>query len=550
MKTNITVLNGKFLVHADPAHKEVCKMIPFRKFKGGRWECPLTQKNIDYLQRTFPKDMFSDRALKAMETYGGWEVDTSGYKFKTKPYKCQEEAFNFSASKKFVALFMEMGCGKTKVIIDEANFQFGEGRIDAVLVLCPNSVKSSWQEEIPKHGMVDSLVHVYDSSKKKKATKHTEAEHDGIKWMIAAIESLSQGTGKQYLEDFVHNHNTAVIVDESSYIKNHNAARTESIVDLGHAAVYRRILSGTPIAKGVEDLYAQFYFLDPSIINFPSYFAFRNNHCIMGGYKAKQIIGYMRMDDLFERLRLCTYRATKAENLDLPDKIYEKRTLEMTKEQKKVYTEMKKNLMAELAEGKVEATTALTKTLRLHQIAGGFLSIDQEDGTWKSTAIPGRNPKLEELLNILGGTDASVIVWCKYTAEIRAIETALQIAGISCVTAYGAIPDAIRTENRQKFQAGEAKVFIAQIESMGIGITLTAATLVVYYSNSYAYTARVQSEDRAHRIGQKNNVTYVDLVVKDSIDQAIIVALQKKQSVADMVMDSVSMEHFMDGGVS
>lgn len=473
----------------------------------------------------------------------------SEYRFKTyQPMAHQQRALDFLTGKQRAALFMEMGTGKTKVAIDDAVRLYDERKVNLALVVGLESIKSTWEEELEKHCAADYDAHFYDSSRKKAAADWIRKPKgpDKLHWFVMGAESLSAGSAIDYAMEFakIAPNNLLGIIDESTSIKNRKAARTKAAIALGEHALWRRILTGSPIAKGYEDLYSQFFFLDPDIIGMRNFFVFRNHYCLMGGYQAKQIVGYRDTDRLLAKLKPFTFQVSKKEGLpDLPDKIYEKREVSLTPEQKRLYKSMKEDLIAELDGHEVTVNMALTKLLRLQQITGGYLPVEVEDpinGTLKSVpkALPGRNPKLEELLRLLEDNDGKFIVWCKFIHEIDRLYEELTHAGINAVKAHGKVPQDDRTDARHKFQNDDGvRVYIGQPDGGGIGITLTAASFVVYYSNSFSSIARSQSEDRAHRKGQTKHVTYIDIVCEGTVDAKVIKTLRGKISLGRMVLD-------------
>jgi len=477
-------------------------------------------------------------------------------KFKTTPFKHQQRAIDFLKGKDSAALFMEMGTGKTKVVIDDAGRLFYDGKLDKVLVFCPNSIKSTWIEEVETHSPVLYDSCVYHSKNKKLTEKFIAKKFDSLKYLIVGIESMSAGKGHEIIERFIDDPDRImVVVDESSTIKNYKAVRTKRIVSMvmklnkdktfDRYVKYRRIMSGTPMAKGLEDLFMQYWFLSPSIIDMKSFFAFRNRFCTMGGWQMKQVVGYRNHDELMKKVNPFTFRATKKEALDLPPKIYEKRLVELSPEQKKLYTTMRTNLLAVLKDEVTTVTTAVTKILRLRQICGGHIGMPYEDelgrSKYRDLVIPGTNPKLNEVLQILEETDQKAIIWCVYQSEIEMIYNELTKKGINTVYAYGKNKEDENTEARRRFQTDEdVRVYIGQPEGGGIGITLTAATLVIYFSNSSSSIARQQSEDRAHRHGQKGDkVTYIDILMHKTIDIKIIASLKQKKDFSSAVLQAI-----------
>jgi SNF2 family DNA or RNA helicase len=302
---------------------------------------------------------------------------------------------------------------------------------------------------------------------------------------------------------------------------------------------YKTILTGTPVTQGMQDLYSQMYFLDPNIIGSKSYFTFKARYCVMGGFEGRQIIGYTNQEELLDKIAPHSIMIKKTEMMDLPDKTYEKLYVDPTKDQKKALKELGDPFeMATVVDDKMlEVETILERMTRYQQIVGGHFPFDQVDGTHGIMPFPGKNPKAEALVEFIEDLpqETKVIIWARFVPEIDLIADALAPLG-GVVTYTGATPADDRKRILQQFQEDPHTRFFVSNPSMGgIGITLTAASVAVYYSNTFSLEDRLQSEGRNHRKGQVNKVTYVDIIMNHDIDQAIVTALHKKQSIADYV---------------
>jgi len=331
-----------------------------------------------------------------------------------------------------------------------------------------------------------------------------------------------------------------MVVDESTTIKNRKATRTKNIMMLAKEAKYRRILTGSPVTKSPMDLYSQCAVLSSNALGFNSYYAFQNRYALvqkrkMGTRAFQEIVGYRRLDELNLKLDRFSNRILKEQCLDLPDKMYMRRDVALTDEQKRVYIQMKKLALAKLENGELATTASvLTQIMRLQQICCGFLQPD--DGEIQSLD----NNRLKELLEITDELQGKAIIWASYTHDIQQIADALRdrFGPEAVATYYGATAQDERQEIVERFQdkLNPLRFFVGQPRTGGYGITLTAANTVVYYSNSYDLEIRLQSEDRAHRIGQNNKVTYIDLVSPDTIDEKILKALRGKIDLAGKVL--------------
>ena len=327
-------------------------------------------------------------------------------------------------------------------------------------------------------------------------------------------------------------------IDESTTIKTPSAKRTKNIISLGKHAKYRRIMTGSPITKNPLDLYSQCEFLDPWLLNFQSYYAFRNRYAEMKtmhlrGRSIQVVSEFKNLGELSETVKTFSYRVLKEDCLDLPPKNWIKRYITLTPEQKKVYDQMKKAAIAVL-NGKVTSTmTVLTQLMRLHQITCGHFTAD--DGSVQTI----NNNRIKELMNILEETEGKAIIWANYQKDItQIVESVEKEYGPGSVgDYYGLTAQEDRQDNIRQFQSDPKCRFLVGTPSTGgYGITLTAANTVIYYSNGYDLEKRLQSEDRAHRIGQKKNVTYIDIIAEDTVDEKIVKALREKINIASEVM--------------
>jgi len=466
------------------------------------------------------------------------------YKFKTKPYKHQLTALEKSWNKETYAYFMEMGTGKTKVLIDNLAMLYDKGKTDGALIVAPKGVVKTWcEQELPTHlpNHIENKIVLWQSNitKKQEEQLNTILENEtSLHILVMNVEALSTEKGVKFARRFLVSHNTLMAIDESTTIKNPSAKRTKNIISLGKHAKYRRIMTGSPVTKNPLDLYSQCEFLDPWLLNFASYYAFRNRYAEMKtmhvhGRSIQVVNAFQNLGELSDKLKGFSYRVLKEDCLDLPPKNFIKRHVSLTPDQFKIYQQMKKAAMAVL-NGKVTTTmTVLTQLMRLHQITCGHFTAD--DGT--TQLIP--NNRITELMNILDETEGKVIIWANYQRDVnQIIKNIVEKYGQeSIVDYYGLTPQEDRQDNIRKFQNGpECRFLIGTPQTGGYGITLTKANTVVYFSNGYDLEKRLQSEDRAHRIGQKKNVTYIDLIAEKTVDEKIVKALRDKINIASEVL--------------
>ena len=466
------------------------------------------------------------------------------YKFKTKPYAHQLTALEKSWNKENFAYFMEMGTGKTKVLIDNVAMLYDKGKIDGVLIVAPKGVVKTWYEqELPTH-LPDHIENVsilwqpnITKTQQEKLESLFEIE-SALHILVMNVEALSTDKGVKFANKFINSHKALMAIDESTTIKTPTAKRTKNIIGIGQNAKYKRIMTGSPITKNPLDLYTQCEFLDPWLLDFASYYSFRNRYAEMKtmhvrGRSIQVVKEFRHLGELSDTVKEFSYRVLKEDCLDLPPKVFIKRHVALTTEQKKVYEQMKKHAIAMLNKKVTTTVTVLTQLMRLHQITCGYVTAD--DGTVQAV----ESNRLNELMSILEDTDGKVIIWANYQTSVSDIMKALtkKYGANSFVHYYGLTPQEDRQDNIRKFQNDpECRFIIGTPQTGGYGITLTQANTVIYYSNSYDLEKRLQSEDRAHRIGQKKTVTYIDLICEDTIDEKIVKALRDKINIASEVM--------------
>ena len=467
------------------------------------------------------------------------------YKFKTKPYEHQITALEKSWDKEEYGYFMEMGTGKSKVLVDNIAMLYDKGKINAALIIAPKGVYRNWfSGEIPNHlaGHIDHKTVLWTATTSKAKDKEYQQlfkiDYD-LHILIMNVEAFSTKKGLEFATKFLNCHNTIMAIDESTTIKTPTAKRTKAILTLGKLAKYRRILTGSPVTKSPLDLYTQCNFLHEELLGFNSYYTFRNRYATMidrnfGGRRVQIVGGYKRLDELSDSLKKFSYRVLKEDCLDLPEKVYIQREVELSDEQRQIYSTMKSAALAQLKGKMATAPHVLTQLMRLHQITCGHLKNDDD------TITEIKNNRMVELLDVLEEVEGKVIIWANYVYDIKQIVKAIskKFGEDSIVQYYGAIPADVRQKNIENFQdpKSDARFFIGNPQTGGYGITLTAANNVIYYSNGYDLEKRLQSEDSAHRIGQQKSVTYVDFITPKTVDEKIVKALRKKMNIATEIM--------------
>ena len=467
------------------------------------------------------------------------------YKFKTKPYDHQLKALDKSWDKKHYGYFMEMGTGKSKVLVDNMAMLYDKGKINGALIIAPKGVYNNWYaQEIPNHlaSHINPKMVLWTASTSKTKDKEYQSLFEtgyDLHILIMNVEALSTDKGRLFAGKFLRAHRALMAIDESTTIKTPTAKRTKAIVALGKEAHYKRILTGSPVTKSPLDLYSQCNFLHEDLLECTSYYSFRNRYAVMknhnfGGRRVQLVHSYQRLDELADILKGFSYRVLKEDCLDLPDKVYIKREVELSKEQKEAYATMKSAALALLKGKMATAPHVLTQMMRLHQITCGHLKNDDD------TITDLKNGRIDELIDLLEEVEGKVIIWANYVHDIKNLIKAVskEYGSDSVVEYYGATTPEARAKAIKLFQDPKSKVkyFIGNPQTAGYGITLTEAGTVVYFSNGYDLEKRLQSEDRAHRIGQKKSVTYVDFIAPKTVDEKIVKALRNKIDIASQVM--------------
>ena len=467
------------------------------------------------------------------------------YKFKTKPYAHQLKALEMSWNKEVFAYFMEMGTGKSKVLLDNIAMLYDKGKIDSVLIVAPKGVYKNWYDsEIPTHlaDHIDKNVVLWKSlitkEQKDKLDSLFEQDFTKLQIFIMNVEALSTKKGLDFAHQFLNVKKVLFAVDESTTIKNPGAKRTKNILGLSKLAKYRRILTGSPVTKSPLDLYTQCCFLDPFLLDFTSYYAFRNRYAELrtanfSGRSVQVVTGYKNLAELAETLKSFSYRVLKDDCLDLPPKTYMKRVIQLTPEQKRVYEQMKKMALASLNGKMVTTMNVITQLMRLQQITCGHFKAD--DDSIQNI----KNNRITELMNVLEEMEGKAIIWAHWRHDIDTIvESIEERYPESVMTYYGDTT----TEDRQKAikekQNPESKVrfLVGTPQTGGNGITLTGASTMIYYSNGYDLEKRQQSEARIDRIGQEKPMTYIDIIAEDTVDEKIVKSLRKKVNIATEIM--------------
>lgn len=557
---------GRFHMACPFYLNSLVKSVPNRKWEGKKkyWSAPAIKVNVEWIAQKFGPSVasFSDEARRAiddgLEKYKRDRAaarDTTPkfpawYPFKTKPRVKQMEALNKVYGNKAIALFMDMRTGKTKVVVDLASALRMQGAADRVVIICPLSIRKNWVREIAIHAPFPIDIYLLDTGKPKDFDKWLGVKHD-FKWLVVGVESLASGSAAKFTERFLLSGiKTILAVDESSKIKNHKATRSEACVSLARKAETRIVMTGTPIANGPMDLFMQFEFLDPDIIGMGDFYSFRNRYAIMGGFEDKKVVGYQNLEELMEIIEPFVFQVRKDEVFpDAPSKIYIRREVRLNKEQDRLYKQMKKDKRVDTGDKQLIIQNTLEKMLRLQEITGGIISYSVPEDKrieggpkYYREYIEGNNPKLDELLACAEEYQGPTIVWCAYREEISLVAAALraEYGEEQVVELHGGIDEAGRDLHvNVLFQGLRARFLVGNAATGGMGLTMSAAEIEIYYSNTFNYIDREQSEERAFGPDKKNGTVVIDIIAEKTVDGHIVEALSQKRDVSEYVRGSI-----------
>lgn len=461
------------------------------------------------------------------------EPTITDWKFYRTPFRHQVIAWKYAVDNPFAALFLDMGLGKTFVTYNVFGYFLGKTN-KASLVVIPLSSFETWEREARVCGYPGSVVSVLGSKSRKE--KLLMGEGDVFLITYESLKSLLE-TAKQRLWFYI-------VLDESTKIKNARAERSKALYELRDKSERRIILSGYPITQSYVDVYGQYRFLDPSIFG-TSFNKFRHDYCVMGGWEGRQVVGYTNIKDMTDKMFSRCIRFTKAECLDLPEKMYQVYKFDLNPLERKAYDELKKQLVLRFAPGgtvekQVTATNALVAGLRLVQICTGYVGgVEPLEGAAVAPMQELGDSKigvLEEVLDTVP-PDENVIIWCRFKHNLQQVAALLTKIGWTHCLFSGELSAEQRKEQIAGFQNGQFRAFVGILQAGGHGLDLTRASYVVYYSQDYSIERRMQSEDRAHRIGQKRSVNYIDIVGRKTVEESILKCLSGKKREGEIVYE-------------
>jgi len=562
------VKKGQFIITCPIFDNGRVRALPNRRWNKGRnaWTAPAIRANIEEIIRVYKGSALVTAAARArIEEHQQRRSERPApdafpayYGFKRQPRAKQREALSKVYGLSAAALFMDMRTGKTKVLIDEACALRIEDKVRAVVLICPLSLRKNWVREFAKDATIPVDYHLLDTKDKGRAFgRWLDRPHD-FKWLLVGVESLSAGSAIEYVKRFcLANPRVMCAVDESSLIKTHNSARSKNVASVGRMVDFRRILTGTPLTKNPLDLYMQFEFLDPDILGIGDYFSFQARYTVKGGYENKDIIGYDNLDELVELVSPYTYQVRQHEVVDA-EKVYVLREVDMTPGQRALYSDLRKRSRLGVdGEPQLIVQNVLEKMLRLQEVVGGHVSYQyteeemaRQREVWGPAkrlprtyrkAIDGTNPKVAEVLACAEEYEGPMIVWCAFIDEIQAVTAALRAryGQDQVVELHGAVDEAQRDVNvYELFQKHKARFCVGNAATGGMGLTMDEATTIVYFSNTFKFADRMQSEERGTADGKSTLI--VDLVARGTTDEIIMSANETKQDLAEFIRGRIT----------
>lgn len=531
------------------------KNMPGRtRWKGRELRFELNEQTLAYVKRTWPETIWPGSLVPAAGSEAAAELPRGELDWEPvfPPFPCQADALRHGAERHVFAYLMDMGTGKSKVLIDNVAQLFSRGLVDRVVVVAPNGVHEQWvKDQLELHWpknlplRADAII---SGKKKPEWWGKWDADPDKCKWVTFNIEIMKAnkvrvGRRAQWeldplgvdISNFLRAGKGLLAIDESHLIKNPQAKRSKALTMIGKEADYRRILTGSPMGIGLEDYYSQFLFLDPKIIGVYSMAGFKRQFCELGGFQNRSVIGYRNTEELHSRIAPFSFRVEKKDALDLPPKLYSEVTLSLTPQQRAPYDELRREFMTLLSDGSImTAQEAIVRMTRLQQVVQGFLPLTNDDGEVVGYDEFPTN-RMDQLKTIVEGASSKVVVWARFKRDIDLI---CEAYGDAAVRYDGQVGDEDRRANVAAFAdpSSPVRLFVGNAAAGGTGVDglQRVCDTVVYYSNSFNALQRWQSEDRTHRIGTTGTVNYYDLVARGTIDRMIINNLKSKKDISSM----------------
>jgi SNF2 family DNA or RNA helicase len=463
-------------------------------------------------------------------------------------FKHQIEALDQSMESENFGLFMEAGTAKTRIILENAKYLYGKGKIDTLCVIAPNGVHRNWIDQCTEHlpGDFPYRSAFWRSGAGKEDSAYFDGvvkSREGLRILTYNVDTLSRLEGVRLMAAHLRGRKFLVAVDESHKIKTPGSKRTKSSYKIGDIADYRRILTGTPITKGYQDLYSQFRFLDWRIIGTKTYAEFKSMYCVFGGFAGTDIISYLNIDRLRNRIEPFIYEKLKKDCLDLPPETWQDIEVELSPEQRKHYKSIKDEMMADINGSVLELTKASARMVKLRQILSGFIKM--EDGVIIRMPCPRLEAMADRVEEASGG---KVIVWGHFNEDIEAISKKLDERGIGNVKYYGPVNSNQRYANLQKWREDPDTIaLVANGATGGTGLTLNEADTDITFSHDYSYETWEQKHNRNHRAGQTKPVTHYELVARGTADRRMLNVIKNRGDLASAFRSVESLRELFRG---
>lgn len=454
----------------------------------------------------------------------------------TQLLEVQAKALTSSNDKPGFAYYMEMGLGKTLTTLVEFTTLVEEKKATRLVVICPNSFKAGWVDEIKKHEM-EVHPHIYESGAGYANTAFLNTKFDKPPVLIVNYEAIRKDDTQIFIRRFCEGRYCMIVLDESVQIKTHDSQQTKAALMLGKFFKYKRILSGKPVTQGPHDLWAQMKFIDA--IN-DRFHPFKTTFCKMGGFKAKKVVGAQNEELLAAKIEKFIFRASKADWTDLPPKLYTTRQYSLTARLEKIYKSMEDDFVAWLSDTEVVTVDAfITKYIKLAQIQSGF--IIKEDETIEELVLPEDNPRFRLVHEILEDVPGKTVVPYVHRYTLGILQRSLAEYSPAFIKG-GMTPEEIQLHKDRFNHDKDCRIILVQIRAGKYGHTLLGGekasdkcSTMVFAENSYSLDDRSQVEDRIHRHGQTaESCLYIDLW-GTALDHRITQALQAKENISAAV---------------
>lgn len=521
----------------------------------------LTRANIEFLNTRLPGIVWEKELEQRLDTISEMLENESeelkrrlqpkplppeahSFRFKTDPLDHQREGFIFGRKKSYYGLFFEQGLGKTKTSCDIAADKYQNGEIDTLLVMAPNGVHIQWiKDEIPKHlpDWVPRRMVPYRSNRTKtweQAVEMVFDYHDGLRIFTINQEAIITANGEAFLRRVLSSGRTMWIIDESPSIQTPGSKRTKIALKYRHLAIVRSILTGTPIGTGIENLYSQLMFLDEDVLGYRSFYSFRNHYCVTRQVPGapsgvSQIVSYKNIPDLQKRMNAYCIRRTAAECLDLPERIYIERDVELTPEQRRMHDQLLEDMVTQVETGEiVSVQQAVVKLIRLQQIVCGY--VQDEEG--QLHVLPNNRPKVARAF--YEETGGKMVLWARFHHDIDLLKE--EFKDLNPAVWDGRCSLDQKLEAKRAFMEDQkCGMFIGNQAAAGTGLDglQRVSHRMLYYSNNFNSRDRLQSEARLHRMGQAGTVVVGDIVARKTIDTKLLKLLRFRKDLADEALD-------------